>query len=531
MYAREDQNFFQNIYTLFSGNLVSTLISTIGTILIINLVTTDEYALINISYIFPTILILVSELGLNYACTYYIARFKRENNPQAIRDVVKINLSIKLILGIVFTILVITFSNFISEIIFNVDDSRLAILISISSIGIIGIILFDAINSIFIGYEYMKLFRITSILRKLIDTTLALLLVILGFRLIGPVLGFVLGPLVISIINLIILKKKISINSDEKKSINWNYLSKMMKYGYPLSLVSLIMGIQTQIYSYIFIYFGFIDVVSFFYASTVSSKLVIILTQSISFTLFPTFSKYDWRSLEDREKIEKYFRFSIKLSNFLVLPIVIFLIIFSEDFFPLIYGFNYLSAAPYISLYFFNYLFVSFGSISIPALFLGQKKTKYVLYIELIKLAGGIIFSIILLNFLNSIGIMIGIFIGSILGTIIGNIFIIFKLDKRLFDYFKMNLVSFFMNIILGSLIFLIKMIFVNIKSIYFNLLIDLVLILIYLIILSLVSFYFNIINEKELEAINNHFAFIPVINKIINFISKIQKKMLSLRK
>ena len=54
----------RNSYILMIGYLFSSLISTIGTIFVIRLISVENYSLINIAYIIPGILIPFGELGL-----------------------------------------------------------------------------------------------------------------------------------------------------------------------------------------------------------------------------------------------------------------------------------------------------------------------------------------------------------------------------------------------------------------------------------------------------------------------------------
>lgn len=76
----EKDNFVQNSYILMMGYFLSSLISPIGTILVIRLISVEETSYINIAYIIPAILGDFGELGLNYTSIYFIAKNMKENN-------------------------------------------------------------------------------------------------------------------------------------------------------------------------------------------------------------------------------------------------------------------------------------------------------------------------------------------------------------------------------------------------------------------------------------------------------------------
>ena len=80
MKQQESKDFVQSSYILMTGFLISSIISSIGTVIIIRLITIEEYSLLNISYGIPAILIVLGELGLNYASTHFIAKSIKENN-------------------------------------------------------------------------------------------------------------------------------------------------------------------------------------------------------------------------------------------------------------------------------------------------------------------------------------------------------------------------------------------------------------------------------------------------------------------
>ena len=536
MRQTKNTEFFYNLSTLIIGNFTGTLISTLGTIIVINFLSTEEYGLINLSFVIPNILIFFGELGLNYASTNFIVRMKKENDINGIKCIIKINLFIKIIFGTILSLLVFFNATNISYGIFKKRDERLPILIQISSFGIFSIILYEAIISILLGLEKVTSIRNSIILRKSIDAVLSIFLLFIGFSIYGPLIGFIIAPFIITIMNMIFLKKeKFFLKNQNKANEYWNIFSKMVKYGYPLSIVSIIIGIQTPIYSILFATFSTIDSLSFYSVSLVSSQIIIILIQSLSSTIFPLFSKYDWNDDVERNNLVHYFNFSIKIGSIIVNPITIILIIFSEDIFPLIYGSKYIDASIFISLNFATYLLVAFGMLSIPAFFSGQKKNKNVLLLELLKLSGGILFSLLFLRFLNGIGIMVGILFGFVLNVIIGNLLIIKIYGKKLLFYLKESTLIFLITTLIGFGFYFIKVLIKTIFMVYssnlfFIILNFFIISIIYLLSTHVLFSLFSLISEEDLDLLLKNVEKIPVIRKLIKLMINIDKKIIKLR-
>ena len=65
MGIQENRDLLKSSYTLLEGNIIGTLLTVIGSIIIIRLISVEEYSLITMSYIIPSIMILLGELGLN----------------------------------------------------------------------------------------------------------------------------------------------------------------------------------------------------------------------------------------------------------------------------------------------------------------------------------------------------------------------------------------------------------------------------------------------------------------------------------
>jgi len=287
----EDDGFVQSSYILMIGYLLSSLISSLGTIIVIRLISVEEYGLINISFIIPAILIVLGELGLNYSSTYFIAKKIKENNFKEVRDVIRMNLFIKISVGLIFSILVFLYSTYIAIEIYKVTDQRLILLIQIGAIGIFARIVLEAMNSFFLGALNVKLVQIGAILQTSVRTGLSIILILIGFSYLGPMIAFVLSPLFVVIFYLFFIRRIFFKDKIEKESINWKELSKMVKYGYPLLFLSAVASIQLPMYSYILTINGFLTEVSYLNVAIVSASIIGILTKSISYTLFPIFSK------------------------------------------------------------------------------------------------------------------------------------------------------------------------------------------------------------------------------------------------
>jgi len=515
------------------GYFLSTAISTIGTILIVRLISVEEYSLISIAYILPNILISFSELGLNFSSTHFIARKISEDDEKGVRDIIKINLFVKTLIGSVFMVYVAFFPVFIAKSIYNINDDRIIMLIQISSIGIISTILYEALNSFFLGAQSMQVVQFGSILRSVLRTGISVFLIILGFTLIGPLIGFVFSTLIVVIYFFIFLKKIYPKKKSEKSATNWSELSVMFRYGYPLMIGAFIAQIQNEIYFLILSNYGYIPEVSYLQLAITGAALIGIFKKAISQSLFPIFSQKNWKEVEDRSSIINYYSFSLKFETLLILPIAFFIVLYSGDIFSIIFGEAYRIGGPYFSLHYLSYFLIPIGSITIPAFLNGQKMTRNMLYIEMITFTTSVILALLLIPYFGGFAMFIGILFGKTLSIIYGNIIIYKKFGKELYCNLKAVFLIFLVAIISGIIIYIFYSIITTflLSNELLNILFLIISFIAYIGLYLFLIGIFSLINNEEIDLIINSFEVIPILSKFFLILGKIEKRILKIRK
>ncbi|MFX0142057.1 MAG: oligosaccharide flippase family protein [Candidatus Hodarchaeota archaeon] len=534
MEQQKSEDFVQNSYILIVGYLISSIISTLGTIVMIRLISVEEYSLVTIAYIFPAILIPFGELGLNYASTNFIAKKLKENDHSGIRNIIKLNLIIKAIIGLIFTLSIAFFSVYIAKYIYNVNDERIYILIQISSIAIFSSLLYEALTACFLGAQKVRYVQIGTILYVTLRASISILLILLGFSLLGPILGIVLSASILMIIYLILYKISFKKEMGETNQIEWKELKEMIKYGHPLILFSIIAGIQCQIFLLILSLNGYSIQVSFYNIAVISAAIISIITKSLSYTLFPIFSKFSWDKEKERQILINYYQFSIKYGTFLVIPVTIFVILFSNIIVPILFGAVYKDASIFVSIYFFIFLTTSFGLLSIPAFFNGQNQTQIALYFEIIFFSTGVISALVLVMYIGSIGVVVGFVIGHIFAVLYGNIMIWKKFGTKFFGNLKNVIAIFIIAVLTGILVYLAYTVFLMyfpIRGYVFHISLLVISFTIYFVLFLILTAFFSLVSESEINLLISSFEKFPILNKVFKILARIEKKIIKLRK
>ncbi|MEQ9714170.1 MAG: oligosaccharide flippase family protein [Candidatus Asgardarchaeum sp.] len=528
--VNEAESYVRRTYFFMGGKIISTVISMIGTIIVIRLLDPKDYGLLNVAFIIPFLLILAAELGLNNASIHYIAKYRKERNFSEIKNIIKLNILTKIVLSMFFSLLVFYFSDAIAYFVFDVKDPRLSLLIKIASVGIIANTIFDAALSIFIGYERMEYVSMTLILQSTLRSVISPTLIILGFGVIGPMIGYVFAALMATLFNLFIIFTRLYPYKIKSAEPFFSTFKEMIKYGLPLSIVSIITGLRTQIFNFILTRKATLDEVGFFNITIALSAIMLLFVRPISLTLFPAFSRYSWEKKEERIFLIEYFHRSIKYSSLFLVPVSLMITIFSKEIIFLVYGPNYINAYKFVSIYFLTYILISVGLLTIPNFLNGQGKTIIVFYGELIRLLAGASLAYLLVISIGGVGVVVGLLVGSIVGQIYFIIWVYRKYGKELLVNFYESMkiiltagVSCFIALYTYSLIFEVLIFLQPVFSVFLGLLFSS---LIYLISFLILGAAMYIVSPEELIFLKSLFSKIKPVGVIAIFIMAIEQKL-----
>ena len=377
-------------FHLLWGIVISTLISSIGTIFIARLLGSDLYGLYGVVLTAPNLILIFRDWGVNSAMVRCTAQYRAENRADEIRSIFISGIIFEIALGLTLSIVGFFLSGFLATSLFN--RPTIAPLIQIASFSILAGGLINAASAAFTGSERMEINSIMLILHAIVKTFLIIALVALGLGTTGAVTGFTVGATLGGIIGLSLiftLYRKLPKPPTNNLQIK-AYITSMFKYGLPLSLSGIIGGFQTQFYAFLLPIFYAKDNIAIGNYGVAVNFVVLIgfFATPITTILFPAFSKLDPK--KDKETLKNVFQYSIKYASILVVPVAALIMCLSEPAVSTIFGGTYNSAPLFLALLAISYLYTALGNLSMGNLLNGQGQTQYVLKLTLITAAIGI---------------------------------------------------------------------------------------------------------------------------------------------
>lgn len=403
-------------FNLFWGVAVSSLISSLGVMIVAGILEEAEYGLFAIALTAPNLIQIVRDLGVDQATIRYVARYNHESKPAKIKNILTAGLTFEFLLGLTLSAVSFLLSGFIASELFN--QPEITPFIQIASFTIFGSALFKIADSTFIGYEKMQYHSTTLVIQSSLKTILMITLVISNFGVYGAILGHTIAILVTGISGLTILYfkfyKKLN-NKNNKKEIKQT-LKQMFKYGLPLSGTAILNGFTTQFYAFLIAIYLSNQIVGNYNLATNFAVLVAFFVTPVTTLLFPAFSKLDAK--KDPKTVQNVFQYSVKYASLLIVPTTLMVVSLSTPAVATLFPGKYEFTPLYLSLYVLLYLYTSIGYLSSGNLIKSQGRTDINLKLAILTTTLGIFLGISLIPAFEAVGIIAANLI-SVLPTLI----------------------------------------------------------------------------------------------------------------
>ncbi|MHA1834060.1 MAG: oligosaccharide flippase family protein, partial [Candidatus Baldrarchaeia archaeon] len=250
------------------------------------------------------------------------------------------------------------------------------------------------------------------IFQSVVKSVIAPLLVFFGYGAFGAVLGYTQSLLVSGIIALTILYfllfKNLRRTRITKARIS-DTLKKMLHYGVPLSLSSILGGFRLQFYGFLMAFFCSNVMIGNYQIAVNFAVLLTFFTFPISTVLFPAFSKLDSNDKGDNSQLIKtVFTSSVKYTSLLLVPATISVMTLSKPMISTLFGEKYVHAPFFLTLYVISNLFASVGSLSMGSLLAGLGETKMLMKLSLLSLLFSLPLAFTLIPTLGIVGVILG---------------------------------------------------------------------------------------------------------------------------
>jgi O-antigen/teichoic acid export membrane protein len=258
----------------------------------------------------------------------------------------------------------------------------------------------------------MELSAATSVTESVVKVVLAPLLIVLGFGIMGALVGHMVSYVVAGLLGVLIVYRIYREHSNPGLKFNFfEDLRFMFRFGVPLYSSVLLLSFLGQFRSMVLAWFtSDFEIGNYMVASNFLS-LLSVLAIPISTALFPAFSKFDLN--KERGELRKFFRYSLKYILLVIVPASMLVALISKDLVYFLYGVKYSLAPFFLTLLVLTYLYIGF-SLVVSSFFNGIGRTEISFRISLMNCFVGVPLGLVLTMFYGVPGLIVSMIISGV---------------------------------------------------------------------------------------------------------------------
>jgi len=332
----------RGIGSVFAFSLFSMFFAYVFRLLLARNLLTEEFGLFYAVIAFMTFVHTFHDPGLKSALIKILPEFLVKKQTDNISQAISQTLLIWVSLSAIYSLITIAFSRYLAANYFRYPDATTLIILLAVAFVIQAI---DYLCSyVFQGFQRMGLFASVDFLRVFIFFVVSLI----GFHffpgnVIVPGIAYVAGTVLLSLIYGPILKCKVFQAFRFKWGVDKKILKKMMKFGIPVTIAGMSYSAFQQSGILILTYFGTLTDVGLLNIALPTSSLLISLSSSVAFVIFPLASELWMQGL--KKHLQEGMTLLYKYVFVVILPLSLMMFAFAPLIITLLFGEKYLAAA------------------------------------------------------------------------------------------------------------------------------------------------------------------------------------------
>jgi O-antigen/teichoic acid export membrane protein len=311
---------------------------------------------VTISLIVPFALI-----SLNVAIVRFLAA---EKNLDRVRDDFLSACSVVFITGVALSVLLFLLSDVIATSVFK--DVNASYYIKLASVLILVNSLYPLSLAFFRMRRSMGLYSLLTVIFNISQVALIFTSILLGYKLTGVVVAFIINGVVFTLINLIIILKRIGF-----KAPTFSHMKTYLKWGLPLAPNAAILWVIHTSDRYLVSYFLGVTAAGIYSAAYAIGQYALFALAPLGIVLYPTIAKhYDEGNLNETRA---YLKYSVKYLMMLAIPAAFGLSILAKPLLHILTTPQFMSGSSVVPFVAFGAVIFSFFQICVYVIHLVRK--------------------------------------------------------------------------------------------------------------------------------------------------------------
>jgi len=380
----------RNIISIYLLIIFTGIISYFVRVLFARNLSVEEYGLFYAVFSFIFFFVFFREFGLTEGIIFFINKFLSKKNYKKIRDYFYTALNFQIFTSLLFFIIFLLLSDFLTK---NYFKSELAKqLIFILAFAFLIHTLFFFFSSSFTIFQDFKIFKFLEFLEMLFIFLFALALFKTFPKQIVPALSYLLTFIVLTLITILVFFKKYPFLATKKPIFSFRAVKKLFKFSLPICLST--SGVIILNYTDIILLTIFKGVkdVGFYNIAQPAFSIILVFIAPLSTIVYPIISrKYHNKDYKGIRNIVIFF-----YNNFLLftLPLALTFIVFADLIIKIFFGAQYVEASTALRILSLFFIFIpirSLGFSVITGIGKPRERAKILFYGAIVNLIGDIL--------------------------------------------------------------------------------------------------------------------------------------------
>ena len=362
------------ILAVFSSRVVSKIISLIGSVILVRLLVSPvNFGILSLATVLPGLTMLGDVTGVYSALQKDIAAFKSNKDGVKVWSSFWTVIIIKTISGVLLSSLAFVLSYPVAVLL---GKPEIVPYFQIASFLPLVWVLQNSGKAL-IAMDRAKHYALLDILDEIFLSSSPIIPVLLGFGTYGAMVGLVVGNLLFLFATIFVLLRSIyDIVPSAQRQIEFKKtFTRVIRWGLPLGVSNSFSSFTGQLINLIIARFVNLGVYGLYSVASSAVSFVGYVDDAIGSVAFPTFSKLEAK--EEPETLHAIFRYAVKFSTAVVVPVSLFAAIFSRSIVTILFGEQYSTAGPYLTILSLAFLAYGLGSGLISSMLQSQGYTKF----------------------------------------------------------------------------------------------------------------------------------------------------------
>jgi len=431
----------------FSGTFIATALGYLSRLIIARFLGPGDYGLVSLGYGLMDITATISLLGFSAGMQRYISFYKGKGDEGRIKGTIIGALKISFSLSLALTFLLLFYADWISIHVFH--DAELTPVLRIFLIAAPFWVLATILTSGTIGFQEIKYRVYTMLFKDTFKLIAIVILLVLGYGVIGASIGWVLAIVGTSFLAFYYLEKVFPILHSKVKAVSVD--KELLFFSFPLIFAGLAGLITGWTDTLMLGYFCTSSEVGIYNVAAPTAKLLQIVPGAFALIFMPVVTELYARNM-GRELRSTYSSVTKWIFS-LTLPAFLLMSLFSTRVIEMMFGSEYIVGATALSILSFVYFIYALAGLA-GSLLITYGKTRTVMGCSFVGAGANFIFNLLLIPVYGVNGAAVATGFSVVLMSVL-HLFFVYSITKTL-PFKKSYLKPFFASVIAVSAVYVI---------------------------------------------------------------------------